>query len=50
MHAAVNLQIQLGQISPGTALRPNAGRYPLSEEAMRWQLEFFGAMPALAAR
>ncbi|MGH7124466.1 MAG: DUF2336 domain-containing protein [Stellaceae bacterium] len=50
MHAAVKLQIQLGQISPSAALRPSGGRYPLSEGAMRWQLEFFGGVLAPAAR
>lgn len=50
MHAAVKIQIQLGQISPGAALRPSGGRYPLSVEAMRWQLEFFGGVLSPAAR
>jgi uncharacterized protein (DUF2336 family) len=49
MHAAVKIQIQLGQIAPGAALRSSEGGYPLSEEAMRWQLEFFGGAPAPAA-
>ena len=48
-HAAVKVQIQLGQIAPGAALRPSGGRYPLSEEAMRWQLEFFGGVLAPGA-
>ena len=48
-HAAVKVQIQLGQIAPAAALRPSGGRYPLSEEAMRWQLEFFGGVLAPAA-
>jgi uncharacterized protein (DUF2336 family) len=46
--AAVKVQIQLGQIAPSAALRPSGGRYPLSEEAMRWQLEFFGGVLAPA--
>ncbi|HLJ21575.1 MAG TPA: DUF2336 domain-containing protein [Stellaceae bacterium] len=50
MHAAVKMQIQLGQISPAAALRPSGGRYPLTEEAMRWQLEFFGGVLTPAAR
>lgn len=50
MHAAVKMQMQLGQIAPGAALQPRSGGYPLSEEAMRWQLEFFGGVLAPAAR
>jgi uncharacterized protein (DUF2336 family) len=50
MRAAVKLQIQLGQIAPGAALQPRSGGYPLTEEAMRWQLEFFGGVLAPAAR
>ena len=46
MQAAVKVQIQLGQIAPSAALRPSGGGYPLSEEAMRWQLEFFGGVVA----
>jgi len=46
MQAAVKVQIQLGQIAPSAALRPTGGGYPLSEEAMRWQLEFFGGVVA----
>jgi len=43
MRAAVKVQVQLGQIPPAAALQPRSdGRYPMSEEAMRWQLEFFG--------
>lgn len=52
MRAAVKVQVLLGQIPPSHALRPrNGDTYPMSEEAMRWQLDFFGAMvPAEAAR
>ncbi len=47
MAAAHKLQLQLGQIPPATALRPRAdGGYPLSVEAMRWQLDFFRGMGA----
>ena len=45
MRAAHKLQLQLGQIAPGAALRPREdGGYPLSAEAMQWQLEFFLGM------
>ena len=47
--ASVKVQIQLGQIAPSAALRPTSGRYPLVEEAMRWQLEFFGGVLTPAA-
>ncbi len=47
MAAAHKLQLQLGQIPPATALKPRAdGGYPLSAEAMRWQLDFFRGMGA----
>jgi uncharacterized protein (DUF2336 family) len=45
MRAAHKLQLQLGQIAPAAALKPRQdGGYPLSPEAMRWQLEFFAGM------
>ncbi len=45
MRAAAKVQLQLGQIPPGSALQPRTdGRYPMSEEAMRWQLDFFASM------
>jgi uncharacterized protein (DUF2336 family) len=45
MRAAHKLQLQLGQIPPNTALKPRAdGGYPLSAEAMQWQLDFFRGM------
>ena len=45
MRAAHKLQLQLGQIAPTAALRPREdGGYPLSAEAMQWQLEFFLGM------
>jgi uncharacterized protein (DUF2336 family) len=47
MRAAVKVQMLLGQIPPSQALRPrNGDAYPMSEEAMRWQLEFFGVAMA----
>ena len=51
MRAAVRVQVQLGQIPPAAALQPrNDGRYPMTEEAMRWQLEFFGDIASEPAR
>ena len=51
MRAAVKVQLQLGQIPPAAALQPRSdGRYPMSEEAMRWQLDFFGDIAGEAAR
>jgi uncharacterized protein (DUF2336 family) len=45
MRAAHKLQLHLGQIAPAAALKPRQdGGYPLSAEAMRWQLEFFAGM------
>ncbi len=45
MRAAHKLQLQLGQIAPGAALKPREdGGYPLSAEAMQWQLDFFLGM------
>jgi uncharacterized protein (DUF2336 family) len=45
MRAAHKLQLQLGQIAPAAALKPRQdGGYPLSAEAMRWQLDFFAGM------
>ncbi|MGO8919379.1 MAG: DUF2336 domain-containing protein [Stellaceae bacterium] len=47
MRAAHKLQLQLGQIAPGAALKPREdGGYPLSPEAMQWQLDFFLGMGA----
>lgn len=45
MRAAHKLQLQLGQIAPTAALKPREdGGYPLSAEAMDWQLDFFRGM------
>jgi len=45
MRAAHKLQLQLGQIAPTAALKPREdGGYPLSAEAMQWQIEFFLGM------
>ena len=49
MRAAHKLQLKLGQIAPGAALKPREdGGYPLSAEAMQWQLDFFLGMGAKA--
>jgi len=51
MRAAVKIQVLLAQIPPTVALKPrNGDAYPMSEEAMRWQLEFFGGMAMEAVR
>lgn len=40
---AVQLQTRFGGISPRQALQPRGGTsYPLNEEEMNWQIEFFG--------
>lgn len=45
MRAALKLQLQLGQIAPNATLKPrDDGGFPLSAEAMNWQLEFFRGM------
>ena len=50
MRGALKLQMQLAQISPATALKPRAdGGYPLSAEAMQWQLDFFTGMGVKAS-
>jgi uncharacterized protein (DUF2336 family) len=47
MRAALKLQLQLGQIAPNATLKPREdGGYPLSAEAMDWQLDFFRGMGA----
>ena len=51
MRAAVKIQVQLGQIQPPAVLQPRSdGHYPMNEDAMRWQLEFFGDLAHGAAR
>jgi uncharacterized protein (DUF2336 family) len=45
MHLATQIQFQLGAIMPKKALYArDDGGFPLSEEEMRWQLEFFESM------
>jgi uncharacterized protein (DUF2336 family) len=47
MRAAHKLQLQLAQIAPNAALLPRSdGGYPLSIEAMQWQIDFFIGMGA----
>jgi uncharacterized protein (DUF2336 family) len=42
---AVQLQLRIGGIAPPATLNPREGvLYPLSEEEMAWQLEFFAGM------
>jgi uncharacterized protein (DUF2336 family) len=49
MRAAVKVQTQLAQIPLSAALKPRVdGGYPLSAEAMQWQLDFFLGMGARA--
>ena len=44
MAFAVKIQMTVARIPPPSVLRPRQeDRYPLSEQDMRWQLEFFGA-------
>jgi len=47
MRTALKVQSQLAQIPPAAALKPRVdGGYPLSTEAMQWQLDFFLGMGA----
>jgi uncharacterized protein (DUF2336 family) len=48
MPAATRLQQALGRIPPAKVLRPGRdGGYPLTPEAMRWQLEFLTGLDGL---
>jgi uncharacterized protein (DUF2336 family) len=45
MRFARQVQLRLAQIPPKTALNARDGtHYPMTEDEMRWQLEFFGVM------
>jgi uncharacterized protein (DUF2336 family) len=45
MHLATQVQFQLGAVMPKKALYAREdGGYPLSEEEMRWQLQFFESL------
>ncbi len=42
MRLAQQLQLRLARIAPGSVLKPAAGgKFPLSEDEMGWQIEFF---------
>ena len=48
MNAATRLQIVVGRIPPAKALRAGRdGKYPLTPEAMRWQLEFLTGLEGI---
>lgn len=44
MAFAVQLQTRLARISPPDLLHPKAGKFPLTEEDMAWQLDLFVSM------
>lgn len=48
---AVKIQVKLGHVPPSQTLNPRAGnQYPLSEDDMNWQLEFFTGMATSGIR
>ncbi|CAM3322974.1 DUF2336 domain-containing protein [Thalassospira profundimaris] len=48
---AVKIQVKLGHVPPSQTLNPRSGnQYPLSEDDMNWQLEFFTGMATSGAR
>ena len=48
---AVKIQVKLGHVPPSQTLNPrNGDQYPLSEDDMNWQLEFFTGMTITAQR
>ncbi|MCC9622641.1 DUF2336 domain-containing protein [Thalassospira sp. MA62] len=48
---AVKIQVKLGHVPPSQTLSPRKGNlYPLSEEDMNWQLEFFTGMATTGLR
>ncbi|KJE35344.1 hypothetical protein UF64_12065 [Thalassospira sp. HJ] len=48
---AVKIQIKLGHVPPSQTLNPRSGnQYPLSEDDMNWQLEFFTGMATSGVR
>ncbi len=47
---AVKIQVKLGHVPPGQTLNPRGNEYPLSEEDMKWQLEFFTGMATVGLR
>ena len=43
MRTAVQLQTRLGGVNPRQALQPRGGKdFPMNEEELKWQIEFFG--------
>lgn len=46
MAFAVQVQSRLAHIGPADLLHPKGGKFPLSEEDMVWQLDFFVSMTA----
>ena len=47
---SLKIQVKLGHIPPDQTLAPRDDAYPLSEDDMKWQLEFFTGMAMEAAR
>ncbi|HCK17000.1 MAG TPA: hypothetical protein DHW36_00655 [Thalassospira sp.] len=48
---AVKIQVKLGHVPPSQTLNPRSGnQYPLSEDDMNWQLEFFTGMATSGVR
>lgn len=48
---AVKIQVKLGHVPPSQTLNPRGGnQYPLSEDDMNWQLEFFTGMATSGVR
>ena len=48
---AVKIQVKLGHVPPSQTLNPrNGNQYPLSEDDMNWQLEFFTGMTTTGLR
>ncbi|MDG4721086.1 MULTISPECIES: DUF2336 domain-containing protein [Thalassospira] len=48
---AVKIQVKLGHVPPSQTLNPRGGnQYPLSEDDMNWQLEFFTGMATTGLR
>ncbi|RCK46668.1 DUF2336 domain-containing protein [Thalassospira profundimaris] len=48
---AVKIQVKLGHVPPSQTLNPRAGnQYPLGEDDMNWQLEFFTGMATTGLR
>jgi hypothetical protein len=42
MRVATQLQLRLAGISPASVLGARSDSYPLADEDMQWQIEFFG--------